>query len=288
MVTVRVVTDSASDLPGDLAGELGIDIVPVYLSFSDRSYRDGVDISPDQVLEKLKDGQLPRMSQPSPGDFLEAYRSLGYDTSSGTPHKDVSILSIHVTSELSGTYNGAKLAAELVPDLDITAIDTQTGSMGSGFVAIEAARAARRGMSKEEVLERVQKVIEHSAYFLVVPDLNFLYRSGRLGKATAWLGHSLSLAPVICVRDGAVAPYRLVRGYQRALKALVSAALSWAGKGPVRAAVVHVQAQAEAGQVMRMAARALKLSESYVVHARCAVTGALGPKTVGLCVTRVV
>lgn len=287
MATVRVITDSACDLPRALADEYGIGIVPVYLTFGERAYRDGVDIGPEQVLEKLAAGEFPKMSQPSPGDFLEVYRAVGCD-SSGRPLSGVSILSIHVTSELSGTFRGAQLAAGLVPDLDITVIDTQTGSMGSGFVALEAARAARAGNSRDEVIKLTREVFGESAYFLVVPDLNFLHRSGRLGKATAWLGHNLSLAPVICVRDGAVAPYRLVRGYQRGLNALVSAALSWAGKGPVRAAAVHVRAPAEAEHVLEMAARALDLRESHIAHAGCAVTGALGPGTVGLCVSRVV
>jgi len=286
MATVRVVTDSACDLPPDLAGQWGIGVVPVYLGYGDLSLRDGVEVLPEEVLARLAAGEFPKLSQPPPGDFLKAYQAIGYDPS-GKPRPELGIVSIHVTAQLSGTYNSANLAAGMLPELDITVIDSRTGSMGTGFVVLEAARAARAGKGKDEIVRRAREALDQSAFFLVVPDLNFLYRAGRLGKVTAWLGHSLSLAPVICVRDGAVAPYRLARGYNQGLKALVSAALSWAGNGPVRAAVVHVGAPADADHVMSLAAHAFDLREAYIVHAGGAVTGALGPGVVGLCVAKV-
>jgi DegV family protein with EDD domain len=285
MAEVKIVTDSACDLPSPMPEELDIGVVPVYLTYGDRTYHDGVDISPRDVLRRLRDGEFPELSQPSPGDFLAVYRATGYDPS-GKPVPGASIVSIHVTSQLSGTYNSANLAAGLVPDLDVTVIDSRTGSMGTGFVVLAAARAARAGVSKDEIIAAVHRNIKHSAFFLVVPDLSFLHRAGRLGRAQAWLGQSLSLFPVLCVREGVVMPYRLARGYPQALKALVSAAVARFGKGPVDAAAVHVEAEEDARLVMELASQAFEIQESYTVHAGGAVTGALGPGTVGLCISK--
>ena len=285
MAVVRIVTDSGCDMPFGLPQGLGIGVVPVYLTYGNHTYHDGVDITPQEVIARLRNGEFPKLSQPSPGDFLGVYRAMGYDAG-GKPVPGLSILSIHVTSQLSGTYNSAKLAAALIPDLDLTVIDSRTGSMGTGFIVLEAARAARAGRSKDDICATVRRSIEHSAFFLVVPDLNFLYQAGRLGRAQAWLGQSLSLFPVVCVRKGVVMPYKLARGYPQALKALVSAALSRFGKGPVDAAAVHVAAEEDAKLVLEMATQAFDIRQAYVMHAGGAVTGALGPGTVGLCLTK--
>jgi DegV family protein with EDD domain len=151
-------------------------------------------------------------------------------------------------------------------------------------IVLQAARAARAGRSKEEVLRLVRSAVHRTALFLILPDLVFLHRAGRLGLAQAWLGKTLDLVPIITVRDGVVHPYRLARGRRAALKAVATAGLARFGTGrSVRAAAVHASAEAEAREVLAMLGSMMAVTEQMVVRAGAAVTAALGPGTVGLC-----
>lgn len=232
---------------------------------------------------RLAGGEFPRFSQPAPWDFVKVYRRLA-----GAGHAETTpphIISIHVTSQLSGTFNSAQLACGLCPDLGITLIDSRTGSMGTGWIVLEAARAAAARMPPEAIVERAAEDTRRGAFFLLVPDLTFLHRAGRLGKARAWLGQALSVSPILCVRDGSVAPYRLASGRVPALRALLAAAMSPCGSvSAVRLAAVHVGAAAQAESLLAQARAALPVTEGLVVHAGATVAGALGPGTVGLCV----
>ncbi len=287
-MTVRVVADSSCDLPEPIRAELGVTVVPVGLTFGAETLRDGVDITAEGALSRVVAGEMPRFSQPPPGDFLAAYRAVGYDPWTGDPYPGLSIVSIHVTARLSGTANSALLAAGMLPGLDITVIDSRTGSMGTGFIVWNAAAAAKVGAERDEVLAIVDKAVKDATFFLVVPDLMHLHRSGRLGRAEAWLGHTLGLTPVICVRAGVVAPYRLMRGRPQGLKACITAALSRYGREtPVDVAAVHVAAEDDARYLLDQAKEAFTLRNALVVHAGGTVSAALGPGTAGLCVSRV-
>ncbi|MDP2873381.1 MAG: DegV family protein [Bacillota bacterium] len=284
--SVKIVSDSACDLPAALRERWNVRTVPVYVTFGQETYRDGADISPSEMLARLGRGEYPRFSQPAPWDFVQTYRSLAEEETavSGQPS---SIISIHVTAELSGTVNSALLARELCPELEITVVDSRTGSMGAGWIVLEAARSAAAGVPPDEVMRQAKSATRRGAFFLLVPDLTFLHRAGRLGKAQAWLGQTLSVAPVLSVRAGVVAPYRLARGRAPALRALLAAAMAHCGRcKQVRAAVIHVGAEAEGEALMLRAREAMPIVESLVVHAGATVTGALGPGTIGLCVLR--
>ncbi|MDQ7795105.1 MAG: DegV family protein [bacterium] len=272
-MAVRIVADSACDVPGGLLAALGVTVVPVHIIFGDRAYRDGVDITPRQVLERLDRGEYPRFSQPAPGDFVSVYRGAGGS----------SIVSIHVTAELSGTLNSAAVARELLPSLDISILDSRSGSMAAGWVVLEAARAAWAGLDRERVLASARSVVQAVALFLLVPDLTFLHRAGRLGRARAWLGKSLDLAPIITVREGQVVPFRLARGRRAGLRALVTGALTRFPAGrPLRAAAVHVAAEEDALAAVTALGKHFDLKETLITHAGGSVTGALGPGVVGL------
>ncbi len=286
-VTVRIVADSACDLPASMRDRLGIAVVPTGLTFGSQTLRDGVDITAEGVLERVRAGEIPKFSQPPSGDFFAAYHRLGTDPATGRPRPGLSIVSIHVTAKLSGTANSALLAARLLPDLDIRVVDSRTGSMGAGFVACQAARLAGCGATVAEVMDLVESALLKTAFFLVVPDLMHLYRAGRLGRAEAWLGHTLGLMPVVSVRDGVVAPYRLMRGRAQGLKACLAAAVARFGRDvPVDVAVVHVGAEEDAHSLLGRATMAFSVREGLVVHAGATVSAALGPGTVGLCVCR--
>ncbi len=295
MRKVAIVTDRACDIPDDLAAELRITRVPLYVSFPDRTYRDDVDITSAEILERLAAGQFPKLSQPSPGDFAAVYRRAAMRAATGcsggrarSTDRPLSLMSIHVTARLSGIQNAARLGAGLCPDLDISIIDSRTGSMGAGWVAIEAARAALSGLDRDGVLQVAQAAVERTAIYLVVPDLIFLHRAGRLGKVSAWLGRTLAVTPVVTAAEGVAFPYALVRGRRRALDTLVEAAFHRFGAArPLRVAVVHVAAEDDARRVLDAARRTFNVVESILTHAGAAVTGGLGPGAVALCVLQV-
>ncbi len=256
-------------------------VVSVYTTFDGVALRDGVDITPEGVVEKLRAGQMPTLSQPSPGDFYQVYRGIAERAPGG---KAPPIVSIHVTAKLSGTQNSAALARRMCPDLDITIVDSGTGSMGAGFMVLKAARAAQAGMDRDQVVAIARRAAAQACFYLLVPDLAFIHHAGRLGKAAVWLGQSLSLAPVLSVSDGVVVPYRLSRSKDRALHALATAAARrYRRDQPMWAAAVHVDAENDARLVLDEVAGLFQLEEKHLRHAGAAVSAVLGPGTVGLC-----
>lgn len=191
---VKVVTDSSSDIPPEVARELDITVIPLYVRFGDEAYRDGVDISPDQFYEKLaRSRTLPKTSTPSPGDFARAYNRLAAGTDS--------IISIHLSSRYSGALNAATVAKDYVPEgCTVKVIDSKSVSMGCGLVAIAAARAARAGASLEEVLQTASRAVLRTHIVGMIADINYLLGGRRLalpgahillGKLGTWLHFKL-------------------------------------------------------------------------------------------------
>jgi len=204
-MTVKIVTDSTSDLPPQLADELGITVVPVYLRFGEMVYRDGVDISQDEFYQKLVESPVhPSTSQPTPADFTDVYSKLAKETDE--------IVSIHVTSKLSGTYNSALQGKELVgAGCHIEVVDSLSTSMGLGLISMAAARLAEAGESLEAVMEEIRQAIPSICLLGVFDTLKYLLRGGRIGKAKALLGSVLNVKPLLTMREGELLPAGLAR-----------------------------------------------------------------------------
>ena len=197
-MAVKVVTDSTSDLPADLADGLGITIVPASVYFGTRGYKDGVDITADEFFDKLMNGpDFPTTSQPSVGEFSDTYTSVG-DGADG-------IVSVHVSSKVSGTFNSAQQGAEHANvGCAVEVLDTLQASMGVGLVAIAAAQAAQAGGSIEEVTAVAKSAIERCQCMALLDTLEYLQKGGRIGKAQALVGTLLKVKPIIIVLDGEV------------------------------------------------------------------------------------
>ena len=208
-MAVKVVTDSASDLPQDLAHSLGITIVPLSVSFGTEAFKDGVDLSADEFYRRLVEGgELPKTSLPSVGDFVSVYERLGQEADG--------IVSVHVSSKVSGTFNSAVQAiATLNPEIvgtqgkreltcTIEAVDTNQASMGVGMVAIAAAREAQRGAGLEEVASVARRAVSRCECMALFDTLEYLEKGGRIGKAGALVGKLLRIRPMIIIRDGEV------------------------------------------------------------------------------------
>jgi len=213
-MTVKIVTDSTSDLSPQVAQELGITVVPAYVRFGEKVYRDGVDISQDELYQKLVVSPIhPATSQPSPSDFADVYCKLAKETDE--------IVSIQVTSKLSGTYNSALQGRELVTgSCRIEVVDSLSTSMGLGLIAMAAARLAEAGESLPAVMEEIRQAIPSIRVLGVFDTLKYLFRSGRLGKAKALLGSVLNVKPLITMRDGELFPAGQVRTRSKGIERL--------------------------------------------------------------------
>jgi DegV family protein with EDD domain len=211
---VRIVTDSTSDLPPEVASSLGITVVPAYVHFGDKSYRDGVDMDPDELYRRMLEGPLhPTTSAPAPGDFAEAYRRLAQDTDE--------IVSVVVTSKQSAVYDSALMGKEsLKQRCRIEVIDSQSVTMGLGLMAVLAARKAQAGANIEEVLEAVRLAIPRTHGLAVFETLKYALKGGRLSKAGALIGSLVKVRPMLTIRAGVVGPSGVTRTQARGVERL--------------------------------------------------------------------
>jgi len=237
---VRIVTDSTADLTPEQQRAAGITVVPLNVHFGDEVFRDHVDLSTDEFFRRLKASpQLPRTSQPSVGAFEEAYRSLrqGGDE----------IVSVHLSSKVSGTYNSALMAAQSVGEGKIDVVDSLSTSMALGFIALEGAKLVRAGRDRQAVADCLRGLVPKARVICVVDTLTYLERGGRIGKARALLGSLLNVKPILQLKDGEVVPLGRARGRPQALNRLVEL-LERDGK--VRQlAIMHGAAQTDAEQL---------------------------------------
>lgn len=213
-MTVRVVTDSTADIPDELAKELGITVVPIYVVFGDHTYRDRIDITEDEFYDRLVLNSVhPTTSVPAPKDFADVYNKLAEETDE--------ILSIHLTSKASGTYNSALLARGLVDkECRIEVVDSLSVSMCLGLMVIEAAREARAGKSLEHIAERIRRSVPHAHLLILLDTLKYVVRGGRLGRAPGLLGTVLRVRPLLTLREGELAPAGVARTKAKAIERL--------------------------------------------------------------------
>jgi DegV family protein with EDD domain len=237
---VRIVTDSTADLTPEQQRAAGITVVPLNVHFGDEVFRDHVDLSADEFFRRLKaSSQLPRTSQPSVGAFEEAYRKLldGGDE----------IVSVHLSSKVSGTFNSALMAAQSVGDGKIDVVDSLSTSMALGFMALEGAKLAKAGRDRQAVAECLQGLVPKARVICVVDTLTYLERGGRIGKARALLGSLLNVKPILQLKDGEVVPIGRARGRPQSLSRLVEL-LQRDGKVS-QLAIMHGAAQTDAEQL---------------------------------------
>ena len=213
-MSVRIVTDSTADLSPQLAQELGITIVPVYVRFGDKSYRDGVEISYDELYDKLVNSPIhPSTSQPTPADFAKVYQELSRETDE--------IISIHVSAKLSGTYSSALQGKKLIDSkTNITVIDSESVTMGLGIMTISAARLALLKESLTGIMEDIKQTKLNMHLLGALDTLKYLALGGRIGKARALLGSVLNVKPLITIRHGEISPIGNVRTHTKAVEKL--------------------------------------------------------------------
>ncbi|MFH0846655.1 MAG: DegV family protein [Chloroflexota bacterium] len=207
-MSVRIVTDSLADITGDLAKELGVTVVPVYVRFGDKVYKDRIEITTDEFYHRLvNDTNWPSTTQPTPNDFLEVYKKLAEETNE--------ILVVNLSAKLSGTFESAQAAKRMMGNtVRIEVIDSKTVVMGLGVIVAAVCKVAKKGARLDELVSKVQKDITRSHAIMCLDTLKYLAKGGRIGKAQGLLGSLLSVKPVLTVDEGEVAPVTRVRSRQ--------------------------------------------------------------------------
>lgn len=276
MNRVKIVTDSTADLPKELILKHNITVTPLKVFFNDgRPLRDGVDIGAEEFYHRLAEkGEMSRTSQPTPAEFARTYKKLSSDGSS--------IISIHISSAMSGTCQSAGIAKEMTTGADVTVIDSKVTSMGLGLIVLEAARAAGEGKTKGDVLEYINNMINSVQVYFIVDTLEYLKRGGRIGKAQAFWGAILSIKPLLYLRDGLVQPLEKVRGRAKAIDRLAHIVTEKAGKQKIRCSFVHGMDPAGMEQLVQMMAPRLNYDQPILSVAGAVIGTHTGPGVLGL------
>jgi DegV family protein with EDD domain len=275
MSKVVVVTDSSANVPAHLVQQLDIRIVPILLALNGRTFRDGLDVTPQQVYQWLRTSKhLPTTSAPSVGDFLRVYATAAQETSD--------IVSIHLSPKLSATYKVATTASQLVDSATIRVVNCQTVAMGQGFVAIAAARAAAKGADPEEVVARAEQVSSKMNLLATLDTLEYLHRGGRIGGAATLLGTLLQIKPVLYVADGYVDLYSRPRTKPKAIRVMMEQLTKAADGGSLHVAIFHADVPDEAEALRHKIATDLECDELYVTEMTPIMGAHTGPGVLGV------
>lgn len=277
MSKVAIVTDSTAYLPENLVSEFNITVLPLVVIWGDETLRDNIDITPEQFYERLqKEEAMPTTSQATIQSFTDAFQELhgkGYD-----------IFAVTISSGLSGTMDSAIQAKNMVPDANIELFDSQTSSLPMAFIALSAARAARRGASLEEVKQVAEAVRDHNQVYFAVETLEFLHRGGRIGGASRFLGTALGLKPILYLNDGKVEALEKVRTSKKAHARLISILEEQLeGKSPINMiGVVKAAADEAADKLMAQIKERFTPDELMVADLSPVIGTHIGPGATGV------
>ncbi len=273
-MSVAVVTDSTAYLPDGLAERRRVRVVPLHVMVDDRSGLDGVDVGPSELAAALSAGSRVSTSRPTPEELATAYHA-ALDSADG-------VVAVHLSRELSGTWEAAQLAAEQVgPDV-VRVVDSRSTAMGLGFAVLAAARRAEDGVDLDGVYEAAVDVAGRCHTFFSLETLEHLRQGGRIGAAAALVGTALSMKPLLHVAEGRIVPLEKVRTTGRARARLEELVVQVAGDDAVDAAVHHLAAPERAAELAeRLHARLPRLDECHVSEVGAAVGAHTGPGTLG-------
>lgn len=277
---ILLVSDSTSDLTPDLAQRWNVTIVPLYVLFKDRTFIDQKEIRPADIFEGMRAGAAPpSTSQPSPKDFEDAYRRLLEENPDPSTH----ILSIHVSSKLSGTVQSANLAAQEFPGR-VTVFDSYSASAGLGMMVGRAAELIAQGSDLGSILADLERIKSDYTVRFTVATLEFLKRNGRIGGAQALLGGLLGIKPILTLQDGRVEPGGRARGEKKALEDIVLAFRKWAeGRPKIRVYFIYTADRAAVAQLREaVLGSGLPVEEGYTSELGAVVATHVGPNAYGL------
>lgn len=276
MSKVALVTDSTAYIPKDMVNEYDISVAPQVLIWGQETFRDGVDISPDEFYTRLKKSKtMPTTSQVNMATFQQIFQRL--------LDENHDVLAILLSNRLSKTLESALQARELFPGAPIEVVDSWSTAMAMGFQVLSVARLAQQGAKLAECKALAEKATAYTGVMFAVDTLEFLYRGGRIGGATRFLGSALNIKPILELRDGRVEPVERVRTRKKSLMRLVEmVGERIAGRQPVRLASLHANAAEEAKEILEIAIERYNPIETVFSEVSPVVGNHAGPGTVGL------
>jgi DegV family protein with EDD domain len=273
---IAVVTDSTAYIPEANLGGLKIPVIPLWLIWGDEKFRDGVDIDPAEFYRRLPSSRaFPTTSQPSRGEFEQFFQQAGASADA--------VVGVFISSKLSATVTNASLAAGDMAGPEVRVVDSLSTSMGLGFAALAAARAASEGKSLDDVVAAAESVRDRAQVIFVPDTLEFLHRGGRIGGAKRLFGTALNIKPLLHLHDGAVEPLASVRTKKRALATLLSTAQERVGNGRIaEAAVIHAACAEAARAVGENVKKRFGLTSISIADMSPVIGAHAGPGTIGL------
>ncbi len=276
---IGIITDSTCDIPEKLVQSLGIEVLPLRILYKDKEYRDSVDITADEVYDRLHQ-EIPTTSLPGPDEVEALFYKM---KKQGFTH----IIVIHLSSGLSGTGQMIRTIAQQIPDIVIKVIDSKSISMGLGFMVIEAARAIQRKMNFEAVCSFIHSIQDRLSVFFVLGTLEYLKIGGRIGRVSGTIGQLLNIKPIITVgKDGIYSTYAKVRGRKQSLDQLFATAKKFLSDTAGQIAVCYGGAQEEATKFIKRLEELPTIKELIVSTVSPVIGVHTGPGTLGFAVLR--
>lgn len=273
---VAVATDSTANIPDEFVDDLNIHVIPQCLNWEGETFLDGIDITPSEFYQRLGQAkELPTTSQPSAGEFHEFFGKLA--------DENQAIIGVFISEHLSGTIDSALTAADMMPDFPIEIIDSQSASMGLGFLAMAVARALKEGSTYKEAAQLARELIPFTHAIFVVDTLEYLHRGGRIGGAQRLLGSLLSMKPLLHLEEGRIEPLARIRTKRKAVEKLLDVvAADTEGKGNLHASVIHAAAPEDAERFKQQVIERLDPVELIITELSPVVGTHTGPGLVGM------
>jgi DegV family protein with EDD domain len=279
MGRIAFITDSTAGLPADQVTKYGVEIIPLQVIFGTETFRDGVDLTQDVFFDRLKAAKtLPTTSQPTTGDIEAVYSKVIND-----PEVE-SIIGVHISSVLSGTYSAAMQAVERLgaeSGKKISIVDSYTVYMCEGLMVINGARAAEAGKSHEEIVTLIEAMKPRSQLLVIIDTLEYLARGGRIGGAQKLLGSLLNVKPILHIKDGRVEPLERVRTRRKAMERAVELGVEFTKGRPCQVAVGHAQAPEDAQTLSRMVHEKMNVAEEFQSDLGPVISTHTGPGVLG-------
>lgn len=278
-MSVKIMTDSACDLPLNFYEENGTILFPLKVHIDGMEYEDVKTIEPKQVYDAIRAGNLPKTSQASPAGFKKVFTELAENKEEG--------IYIAFSSELSGIYQTAVMTAEQVkedyPDLNVAVIDTKCASLGQGLVVMEAVRMAKENRSKEEIVQTVQFLSKHMEHLFSVDDLDHLAKGGRVSKASAFVGGLLNIKPLLNVEDGKLIPIEKIRGKKKLLRRIIDVMRERGEKLEEQVVgISHADDLETATEMKDMIIKELHAKDVYITSIGAVIGSHTGPGTIAI------
>ncbi|GEL04475.1 DegV family protein [Rummeliibacillus stabekisii] len=245
-MTTAIVTDSTAYLSEDEIKDLNIHVVPLSVIFEGESYEEGVDLDVGTFYKKVREEkELPKTSQPPIGKFVSLFEKLAKDYDE--------VVTIHLSSGISGTYQGAVQAGEMVKNLDVHGFDSEIACYVQGFYVIEAGKMAKQGASAKEIIAKLEEMKKTVRAYFMVDDLAHLQRGGRLSAASALIGGLLQVKPILHFQDKVIVPFEKIRTRKKALKRIEDLLGEDVAVHPnIKASVIHGNCEEEGKEWMRV------------------------------------